>query len=522
MTAVAELVVTDQARQPSARAARWRSPVRYPILVALGGAVAFVLADPQVGDLWAARARQSAAGHGVGLTYWFSWFGGGAVPGTYSVLTPYLSSLIGATLLGALATVATTPLCWRLVRDTSHPLAATWAATIAAGFDLWSGRIPFSLGTALSVAALIAVRDRRVLVAAAWTVLAVLASPVSGAFLLLGLVGVTIHVQSHRLVSATTMLTSGLSLLVVLFIFGSPGPEGFTGRQAVVTALALSLFLLARPPKFLTSVIAISIVACPLLVAVPNGMGSNFQRLVWICLPVAVIATSRRRVPVTVLACVLALFAGVMGTIQDLTVASQPMSSTSYYTALTHELDTLHDLTSYRLEAVPDGTHTASFALLDHAMLARGYETQADNALNAVLLSQNTLDAVSYKIWLDNNAVGFVAIGKAVLHPNPEFALVSTANLPYLKRVWNDANWTLYRVTDPTPIVPAPARIVDAYQSYLVIDIPQPGTLPVRVRWSRFLVADPQAGGPAVKVADDGNGWTLITTAQPGRYVLHG
>ena len=56
-------------------------------------AVAFVIVRPPVGDIFAARARQSAALHGVGERYWFSWFGG-IVPGHYSVLGPLLSAHI--------------------------------------------------------------------------------------------------------------------------------------------------------------------------------------------------------------------------------------------------------------------------------------------------------------------------------------------------------------------------------------------------------------------------------------------
>jgi hypothetical protein len=179
-------------------------------------------------------------------------------------------------------------------------------------------------------------------------------------------------------------------------------------------------------------------------------------------------------------------------------------------------------LTSYRLEAVPDGTHTASYALLDHAMLARGYLTQTDNALNAVLTSRATLNALTYKIWLDNNAVGYVAIGKTALNPDPEYQLVSGGQLPYLTKIWSDTNWTLYRVGSPTPIVAPPARIRDVDQSSMTVDVPEAGTLPVRVRWSKFLTAD--APGPArgATVADDGYGWTILTAPVPGQYVLHG
>jgi hypothetical protein len=322
MTAVSERVT----QTPRTVRARVR-PSLYPHALALAGALAFLLVRPSVGDLWAARARQSAAAHGVGLTYWFSWFGGGSTPGSYSVLTPFASAVFGAALLGALATVAITPLCWRLVQGSPHPLAATWVATVAAGFSLWSGRIPFALGTAISVLALIAVRDQRRVLAVFCTVLAVLVSPVCGAFIALGLTGTYAYTRSHRAVSAIAILTAGFSLGVLALVFGAPGPEGFDAKQALIVAVGLLLLLLARPPRYLALVIYLSIAACPILLAVPNGMGSNFQRFIWIWLPVAVTATSGRRLRTAVVAGALALCSGALGTIHDLGVARDPMSS---------------------------------------------------------------------------------------------------------------------------------------------------------------------------------------------------
>lgn len=522
MTALAEVRRGSLSRQRW-HLTRWlASPALPPTVVAFASALAFALARPAVGDLWAARARQSAAAHGVGLTYWFSWFGGGATPGSYSVLTPYLSVLLGgAAVLGALATVAITPLCWRLVQGANHPVAATWTATVVAGFSLWSGRIPFAVGTAISVATLIAVRDGRRWAAAAGTGLAVLASPVSGVFIALGLTGTLLVTRSHRLISATAITVAAVSLGVVAVVYGTPGPEGFHAGQAVLVTGALALFLLAKLPKFLAVVVLLALAVCPLLVVVPNGMGSNFERLVWICLPVAVVATSGIRLPLALATAAFAVLSGVRGTVADVQVAAQPSSSASYYTSLAAELDTLPGLSNYRLEVVGDGTHTAAYALLGHAALARGYETQADNALNPVLMSRTALTAVSYRAWLDDNAVGYVAMPTVAVHAGPEYRLVSTG-LPYLTPVWSDGTWTLLQVRHPDPIVAAPGRLTDADQSNIEIEVPRAGRVHVRVRWSQFLRVDGPPGAPAPTLSGDGYGWTVLSVARPGTYVLHG
>jgi hypothetical protein len=522
MTAPAETVDGRRSLPRLDLSRRLAAPAVPPTLVAIAGASAFLIVRPPVGDLWAARARESAASHGVGLTYWFSWFGGGSTPGNYSVLTPYLSMLFGSVLLGALATVAVTPLCWQLVRGSNHPLAATWTATVTVGFSLWSGRIPFAVGTAISVATLIAVRDRRRWSAPVGAVLAVLISPVAGVFIALGVLGTLLTTRSHRAVSATTLAAAGLALGFVAAVFGEPGPEGFRAGAALLVGVALVLFLLARPPRFLVVVVLLALVACPLVVLIPNGMGSNFQRLVWICLPVAVVATGRVRAQSALLAAAVAVVSGARGTLTDVAVARQPDSSAAYYASLVRKLDTLPDLSDYRVEVVNDGTHTAAFALLEHAALARGYETQSDNALNRVLQSRTALTPVSYRVWLDNNAVGYVAIPKVAVHRTPEYQLVSTHSLSYLTPIWSDANWTLTWVDRANPIVAAPGVMLDADQSNIEIDLPRPGPEYIRVRWSPFLRVDGPDDAPRAVLSNDGFGWTRLTARQPGRYTLHG
>jgi hypothetical protein len=305
-------------------------------------------------------------------------------------------------------------------------------------------------------------------------------------------------------------------------LYGTPGPQGFRAGDAAFVGVALLLLLLARPPKALTVVVVLALVGCPLLVMIPNGMGSNFERLAWICLPVAVVATAGVRLPLALLAAALGVVSGVRGTVTDVRIAEQPSASVSYYASLVAELGTLPDLSDYRVEVVNDGTHTAAFALLNHAALARGYETQADNSLNPVLSSKTALTSLSYRVWLDNNAVGYVALPTVAVHANPEYRLVSTAGLPYLKPIWSDRTWTLLRVSRPNPIVTSPARMLDADQSNIEIEVPRAGREYVRVRWSRYLRADGPDDAPPGILANDGYGWTVLTAPEPGRYVLHG
>lgn len=502
-------------------------PTRYlhwwflPPVLAVANAVAFMIVRPGVNDLWAARARANAAGHGVGLTYWFSWFGGGSTPGNYSVLTPYLSALLTPELVGAMAAVAITPLAQWLLKDSRHRLAGTWMATAAAGTNLWSGRVPFILGCAIAVAALIAMKAQRRIPAIALTVLTVFASPVSGAFLALGAAGSFIELKSYRVISAWVMGSVLVGLGVVGLAFGTPGPEHFSYWLCGETIAGLVLFVFARPPAYLRTVIYLSILASLVLAIIPNGMGSNFARLAWFCLPVAVVATARFRLWIALVVTIPVLLLGADGTVSDLRGASQPVSRTSYYKPLADELDRLNKLANYRVEIVTHGAHAAYDALLDHAMLARGWETQEDNLLNKTL--QNAaLDATSYKIWLDNNSVGYVAFPVTKSDKSPEYVLVADGDLDYLKQIWAGDDWVLYRVEDPTPIVAPPQKVLTYSQSQLTLRVPCTCTFSVRVRWSKFLRADAIAGPATARVVDDGYGFTSVTTTAPGDYALHG
>jgi hypothetical protein len=506
-----------------------------PSVVAALNALAFVLVRPDVNDLWAARARASAVSHGVGLTYWFSWFGGGSTPGNYSVLTPYLCAAVGTELVGALSAVAITVLVTVLVRGTRHPLAASSVATVAAGLNLWSGRVPFLLGAALAVGALIAVRRGNRPATVGLTLLSIFASPVSGAFIAVGLSGtfLTTRTKAYRSIIAYAVVTAGIALVGVALVFGTPGPEPFSAGLCLEVLLGLLCLVAAGAPDHLRTTVWLSMLAAVVLWVAPNGLGSNFARFVWFCLPVAVVALSGRRTRVAVLAVVPLLVTGASATVTDLRHATQPVSSVSYYRNLAARLDAIPELRNYRVEVVNHGAHAGYDALLEHAMLARGWETQEDYALNASI-NKESLDPVTYKVWLDNNAVGYVALPSGSLAGDPEYTLVQQGTAAYLHRIWSDPDWALFRIDDPTPIVARPAAVTAHDQKSMTISVPCVCTISVRLRWSKFLTAALQAPDPAgsgtvdvtprvrPRVADDGTGWSTVTTTRPGTYLLRG
>lgn len=523
---------TTPALSAGRRRPRLELALVWPTLFTLANAIAFVLARPDVNDLAAARARASAAANDVGLTYWFDWFGGGSTPGNYSVITPSMSALIGTELLGGIAAVAAAALGTIALRRTSRPVAGAVVVALGATINLWSGRIPFLLGSAIGLGAVIALLNHKRVATVVLTIVSVLASPVSGALIAMGASGtfLTTRTRSWRPMIAWAVGTVAVSLVTVAVIFGAPGPQPFSTPLALEVVGGLVLLWFALPPDHIRTTVVMSFLGVLVLYAVPNGMGSNVTRLVWFVLPAMVIATSRRRRWVAALLVAPVVLAGAAGTATDLRNAVRPVSSVAYYQPLADRLDKIDDLANYRVEVVNHGAHAAYDALLDHAMLARGWETQEDTALNESL-REDPLSPITYKVWLDNNAVGYVALPAASVGTYPEYDLVKSEKTPYLSLIWETTDWRLYAVSDPTPIVAAPAKIIGHTQAKLTVQVPCACELPVRVRWSKFLegtrqqTADSSGNPPptvSAQIVDDGSGWTTMTTPRPGTYVLHG
>ncbi len=167
--------------------------------------LAYVIAAPPSTDLAAAAYRSTLFSH-VGFTLWDnSWYGGHHLP-AYSLLAPALGAWLGPQLLNALAMVAATAL-FALLIDGCFPsratrIAAVWFA-IGASFALLANRVPYDLGLALGLGALVVLRGAhdsrdadehpernelraglgRHVAALALAVLCAVASPVAGAFL---------------------------------------------------------------------------------------------------------------------------------------------------------------------------------------------------------------------------------------------------------------------------------------------------------------------------------------------------
>ncbi|WP_327029198.1 hypothetical protein OG989_30315 [Micromonospora sp. NBC_01740] len=204
----------------------------------------------------------------------------------------------------------------------------------------------------------------------------------------------------------------------------------------------------------------------------------------------------------------------------DLRSVEDPTSRAAYFAPLRAFLDGQR-LTG-RVEVPPTRNYWEA-ARLGEVPLARGWLRQADIDRNPLFFTTVPgaagtgvpLTAASYRDWLTDNAVQFVAVPDAPLSwvGRAEAELVA-GGLPYLTPVWSGPHWRVWAVTDPSPIVEAPAELVAHDGASVTFRAPGAGTVPVRVRHSRWLTA---SGGATV--AADG-GWTAVTVPRAGQYRL--
>ncbi len=121
-----------------------------------------------------------------------------------------------------------------------------------------------------------------------------------------------------------------------------------------------------------------------------------------------------------------------------------------------------HSKPGFRVEVVPTAAHWESYWIPRSGFaLARGWYRQLDLVDNPVLYSSR-LDAAAYRDWLRSAAVEYVLLPATRPRPDggPREASLLRSGTTGLVVVHRDADWTIYRLPRPTPLItgPGPAR----------------------------------------------------------------
>lgn len=457
------------------------------------------------GDLAAQDAWAEFVGRHPDSAYNLAWYGG-MHPVSYSVVSPYLMSLLGVrTTMMIAGTLSAGLLTMILIRSRAvrNPLWAALAGVFGLLCNALSGRVTFGLGTMFALGAVAAVfcwpyrwrykRWAKGLVAAPLAALATMSSPVAGLFV--GLVAVALFLQKRRPGAWSLGLgpTAVVAVSAWLFPFSGTQPMAFGSMIMPLIFAVLVFVLVPREWKTVRITAAVYGLAVVLVWLISSQIGSNITRLAMLFAGVTLVAALPYAVPRSrkwyALVLSFVAFAGWIGfkSVDDIVNTTPAASWARELAPLVNQLQ-LVGAEKGRVEVVPARSHREASALAPYVNLARGWNRQADMKRNPIFYD-GTLNATNYHEWLKRWAVHYVVLPKDAPDGDggeKERALVQQG-MPYLKRIWGDANWQLFEVVDPTPLAEPHATVIRAEQGEMTLQVHKPGRVLIRIPYSPWL-----------------------------------
>lgn len=491
--------------------------LRHPVLLTTAVAAVvhmlwFLFFANSGGDIAAQDAWAEFVGRHPGTAYNLAWYGG-MHPVSYSVVSPYLMSLLGVRttmMIAGTVSAGLTSLILYRVKAVRNPLACSMAGVFAYLCNALSGRVTFGLGMMFAVGATAAVfcwphrwrykRWAKAAVAAPLAALATAGSPVAGLFL--GVVAAALFLNKRR----PGAYALGLAPVVVvalsawLFPFSGTQPMSIATLSGPFVFAGLIFFLVPGDWRTVRTAAAVYGIGTLLTYVVDSQIGSNVSRMAMLFGGVVLLAALPYTVPrsrkwyALVLAFVgLNFWIGFKG-VDDI-VRTAPTAS--WARELAPLVDQLQKVGADRgrVEVVPASSHREAAAMLPYVNLARGWNRQADMERNP-LFYDDTLNAINYRQWLDRWAVHYVVLPTG--DPDSSGA-VQEAELvdkgqPYLKAIWSDANWRLFAVDSPVPMADPPATVDEAGAGELTIHVKKAGRVLIRIPYSRWLAVVDEKG----------------------------
>jgi hypothetical protein len=518
----------DRRRRHHARWYRRIDPwTAAPVVAALLFAAAYLIWQPRTVDLAAHTFRADLFGE-EGFTIWNGqWYGGHHTP-AYSMLSPPLAWLLSPPLALAAASVACAALFPPLVRGWFGDERARWGALwfgAATATLLFTSRLPFAIGVAFGLAALLALQRRHYWLAIVLAVLCPLGSPVAGLFLAMAGVAYAIAERQDRLKRAEGIAIAAAAFLPPVFLawaFPEGGWAPFpTSAYVPIPLFALAcLLVLPREQRALRWGAVLYGLGATLALALETPMGGNAVRLgALFGGPVLLCALWGRtwKLRFLVVPLLTAGFAALAfwqwsPAVRDvIKYVEDPAAKSDYFEPLRQYLKRLPD--QLRIEIPFTRSHWEGSEVAMDQALARGWLRQLDTRLHPIFYREG-LNRLTYAAWLTDNAVRYVALPSAKPDKSSygERALIENG-LPYLRLRWKSDDWRVYEVLLPAPLVISQkdARVVlEQFQSdELLLDVKRPGEAIVKVRWTPYWFAS----GACVEPAGD---WTKVIADKVG------
>jgi hypothetical protein len=458
-----------------------------------------------------------------GFVLWDNGWYGGHYQLPYSVLFPPVGALIG--LYGA-ATLSAAVAAWAfgvLIEDHfgRRAMAASILFAIGTAGPVAIGQLPFLAGEAVGLLALLAAQRRRPVPAVVLAIACPLMSPVAGAFLMLAIMAWALaapHRSRLWLVALVGVIAT--PLLVLRLVFPSSGAFPFLGIDLalIVAICAIGYTWLPVTQRALRVGLVLYGLTAIVVFCVPNPIGGNIIRLTVGFGPAIIVALAslyrRRLLLVLTVPLLIWQLSPAVGAIVAST-QDQTASALAYYQPLISELS--HQPELGRVEIPFTRSHWEAAYVAPKIPLARGWERQTDMNDNPLFYDTDLLTAASYRTWLDESGVSWIALPDIDLDYSAQAeARLIEAGQSYLKPVWHNAHWQLFKVTSSPGLATGPARLVSLHPDQVVVDASSAGTTTLRVRYTPAFTV---VSGPAC-VGPSKGPWTEIISNGAGRVVI--
>ena len=478
-------------------------------------AAAYLIAPPMGRDLSAQLAHAELAESHWPALLDLRWYGG-FNPLGYSVLSPPVMALLGVRLTTALAYVASVILFAALLKEprVARPVAGAITAALCLAGNLVTTRTTFALGLALGLGALVALVAGRPRITSLLSVLAALCSPVAGLFL--AVAGVALVLSGRRRGGVILALTALVPTIAMELTFGNGGRQSFGMQHAI---LSFFICLLVAGVCWRLSVIRWGALLTAGMVAaaylLPTPVGTTAARLPELFAAPIIVAIATIPLVGVIAATAAAVVLVPPVSLTEMLERGDPALSADFYAPLMDQLVARKAVGP--IEVVPTLRRGEAAVVAPAVAIAKGWSRPPDIQRNPVFYD-GTLNADTYRQWLNDNAITYVALSKGPYDwaAADEATLVRRGFLWYLEPVWWDATWTLYEVKNPRPVVHLPGQVIARDATSLTLSLPSPGQYALRVRWSRYLSASNGCVRPAK------GGWSMVVVDEPGTVKIEG
>jgi hypothetical protein len=502
----------------------WRAA---PVLISVAFAIVYLIWQPRTVDMAAHAFRADLFGE-EGFAIWNGQWYGGHHTLAYSVLSPPLSWLLSPAVVLAAAAVTSAALFPPLLRGAFGDERARWGAIwfgAGTGTLLLTGRLPFAIGVALGIGALLALQRRRYALAIVLALLCPLGSPVAGLFLALAGAAFALAARRERTKRLEGVAIATAAFIPALFLAyafpeGGWAPFPMVAFVPIMLLVTGCLILLPREERALRWGAALYGLGAILALLIETPMGGNAVRLGALFGGPVVLAAlwgrpwARRPALLAFLvvgftALAVWQWAAAVRDVQK--YVTDPAAKADYFEPLAQWLFQLRD--QRRIEIPFTRSHWEGSEIAPETALARGGLRQLDTGLHPIFYREG-LNRLTYASWLSDNAVRYVALPSALPDRSAyaERALIEDG-LPYLRLRWKSDDWRVYEFLLPAPLVISQGRsniVIEQFENdELLLDVKRPGEAIVKVRWTPYWFAS------GACVEPDG-AWTRVIARRKG------